>query len=154
MKKIFLLVMLLTSWSISAQTNFSATLVKNGTYLSIHLSDDHLIPPFEAGELWKIIKGNEQMKMIKEKELTVTCSAFTNQTDDTIGECTLLMPYAQFQKIDSEMILKATGDVAARLNRHFIDSAYLSMQRNQVYLSSYNTRRLFFFGINEKLIQK
>lgn len=146
--------MLLTSWSISAQTTFSATLIKNGTYLLIHLSDDHLIPPFEAGELWKILKGNEQLKMINEKELKINCNAFTNQTEDIIGECTILMPYNLFQKIDNEMVFKATGNTATRLNRYFIDSAYLSIQRNQVYLSSYNTRRLFFLGITENLIQK
>jgi hypothetical protein len=146
--------MLLTSWSILAQTNFSATLVKNGTYLSIHLSDDHFIPPFEAGGLWKIIKGNEQMKTIREKELTITCNVLTNQTEDVVGNCTILMPFNQFQKNEKLMVFKAQGPVAARLNRYFIDSAYYSIQGNQVYLSAYNTRGLFYFGINEDLIQR
>lgn len=154
MKKIILLTMLLTSLPMAAFAQFSAKLIKDGTYLSIHISDDHLIPPFEAGELWKVIKGNDQLKTIREPELTVNCNAFTNQTDDTIGTCSMLMPYSQFSKIGKYMVFKAQGSVAARLNRYFTDSAYYSIQRNQVYLSSYNTRRLFYFGINEDLIQR
>lgn len=154
MKKILIAVMLLVSLPALAQANFSASLIKGGTTLSIEISDDHLIPPFEAGELWKIMKGQEQMKIMREKELSITCSAFKNQSDDTVGTCSLLMPYSQFQKIGKLMVFKGEGQVAARLNRAFIDSAYYSIQRNQVYLSSYNTRRLFYFGINEDLIQK
>lgn len=154
MKKIFILTMLLTSWPLLAQNNFSASLIRGKAVLSIEISDDHLIPPFEAGELWKIMNDNNQVRVIREKELAINCRAFTNQTDDTIGKCTIEMPYAQFQKIGKLMVFKAEGRVAARLNRHFIDSAYYSIQRNQVYLSSANTRGLFYFGISEDLIQR
>lgn len=146
--------MLLTAMPLQVQAFFSAKLVKEGTYLSINISDDHLIPPFEAGELWKVLKGSEQIKIVREKELTINCNAFTNQTDDTIGTCSILMPLAQFNKIGKYMVFKGEGKVAARLNRYFIDSAYYSIQRNLVYISSYNTRRLFYFGINEDLIQR
>ena len=67
-KKLFILALFLVSSYSFAETSFSATLIKNGSYLSIHLSDDHYIPPFEAGELWSIVKGNDQIKMINEKE--------------------------------------------------------------------------------------
>lgn len=50
------------------------------------------------------------------------------------------------------MVFKGEGYIAARLNRYFIDSAYYSIQGNQFYLSSHNTRSLFYFGINEDLI--
>lgn len=137
-----------------AGTNVSASLIRNNTYLSIHLIDDHLIPPFEAGELWKVIVENQQIKRINEKEFTLTCEGLTNQADDTFGDCHILVPYNLFKKIKNRMVFKAEGEVAARLNRYFVDSAYWSMQGNDVYLSSFNTRRQFFFGIDEKLIQK
>ncbi len=146
--------MLLETFPLFAKSNFTAELVQNGTYLSIHINDDHLIPPFEAGELWGILKSTEQEKVIREKELALNCEAFTNQTNDIVGSCSLMLPYNMFQRIDKVMVFKATGEMAARLNRYFSDSAYLSMQRNQVYISAYNTRRLFYFGINESLIQK
>lgn len=57
----------------------------------------------------------------------------------------MLLPYNLFSKIGKTMVFKAEGEVAARLNRYFVDSAYLS---------SYDTRRQFFFGINEALILK
>ncbi|MDO9181856.1 MAG: hypothetical protein Q7U04_05585 [Bacteriovorax sp.] len=154
MKKIFLIMMFILSFPLVAQTNFTAVLVKNGTYLSIHMMDDHLIPPFEAGELWKILRANDQRKTIQEKELVLTCEALTNQTMDVFGACSLLLPYNLFQKIGNKMIFKAEGKIAANLNRYFVDSAYLSMQNNEVFLSSINTQRQFVFGINENLIQK
>ncbi|MFA6236979.1 MAG: hypothetical protein WC635_06590 [Bacteriovorax sp.] len=155
MKKIFITAMLITSWSSFASTSFYATLINNGNYLSIDISDQQLIPPFEAGELWKVIKGSEQFKIIREKELEVNCTAITNPNNgDTVGRCKLLMPLDQFVKIGKYLVFKGEGQVAARLNRHFIDSAYFSAQGNQAYLSSYNTRRLFYFGINEDLIQR
>ena len=154
MKKLIAPLFLILSLSVTAQTNFTATLIRNGAYLSIQLVDDHLIPPFEAGQLWKILKGVNQRKVVKEKELILSCDGLTNQTNDTFGNCSLLFPYSEFQRIGKAMVFKAEGDVAARLNRYFIDSAYLSIERNGVYLSSYNTRRQFTFGINESLIQK
>lgn len=137
-----------------AGTNVSARLVRDNTYLAIHLIDDQLIPPFEAGELWKVMVENQQIKRINEKEFNLTCEGLTNQTDDTFGDCQILVPYNLFKKIKNKMVFKAEGEVAARLNRYFIDSAYWSLQGNDVYLSSFNTRRQFFFGIDEKLIQK
>lgn len=154
MKSIILLILFLFSSNIFAGTHFSAVLVKNKTYLSIHISDDHLIPPFEAGELWKILRSNEQIKTINEKELVLNCDGMTNQNNDTFGNCSLLFPYNLFKKVGNIMVFKAEGQVAARLNRYFVDSAYLSIERNEVYLSAYNTRGLFYFGIDEKLIQK
>ena len=138
----------------NAGTKFSATLIKNNTYLSIQLIDDHLIPPFEAGELWKILKGRDQVKYIYEKELSLSCEGLSNQLGDVFGKCKLVFPYNLFKKIDSKMVFRADGIIADKLNRYFQDSAYLSMQGNSVYLSSYNTRGLFFFGLEEKLIQK
>lgn len=152
MKRILFIAMLFCIQVTFAETNFSATLIKNGTYLSIRITDDHLIPPFEAGELWKLINSNEQLKIIREKDLSLDCNGLTNQSSDVVAECSITMPFSQFEKIGKIMVFKASGQQAARLNRYFVDSAFYSAQGNQVYLTSYNTRRLFFFGINEDLI--
>lgn len=154
MKKIILITFLLLSIPAFAGTYFQAKLVKNNSYLLIQLEDDHLIPPFEAGELWKSLRDNNQNKFINEKEFQLACEGLSNQTGDTFGKCTLLFPYNQFKKIREKMVFRADGVIADRLNRYFKDSVYWSTQENQVYLSAYNTRGLFFFGINEKLIQK
>jgi hypothetical protein len=137
-----------------AGTNFSAVLIRNNSVLSIKMVDDGFIPPFEAGELWKIIRGNDIRKTIQENEMTITCDGLTNQTGDLFGTCTLRFPFEQFKKAGNMMVFKAEGVLADSLNRYFNDSAYLSMQRNAAYISAYNTRRLFFFGIDESLIQK
>jgi hypothetical protein len=149
---VFLLLVLLSTATF-AQPNFTAELVLNGTYLSIQINDDQLVPPFEAGELWKIIKGNDFRKTINENELKLNCIGLKNQFDDIFGNCQLLLPISQFQKVGEKLIFKANNEVAFRLNRYFSDSAYFSIQRNQVFLSSYNTRRLFYFGINSNLIK-
>lgn len=154
MKKILLLILLVICGPLFSQTKFSASLIRNGTYLSIRLVDSHLIPPFEAGDLWKILRGNEQIKMIHERELVLKCEGSVTQTNDTVGNCQLLFPYNLFQKMGNKMVFKAEGEMAARLNRYFIDSAYLSMQNDGIYLSSHNSRMQFFFGINEDLIKR
>lgn len=155
MKKIIAIILTLVSASSFAGTNVSASLVHNNTYLSIHLEDDQLIPPFEAGELWKVLIENQQIKRINEKEFNLTCEGLTvSQTNDTFGNCQLLVPYNLFKKIKNKMVFKAEGEVAMKLNRYFIDSAYWSTQGQEVYLSSFNTRRQFFFGIDEDLIRK
>lgn len=157
MKKILFLVMFLGlscgSASLFAQTTFSATLIKEGTYLSIRITDQSPIPPYLAGEFWQVIKGNDPIKVVNENELKIVCNAYPERTGDMFGDCSLLMPVAQFTKIKKLWVFKATGSVATRLNRYFKDSAYYSIQGNQVYLSAYNTRNLFFFGINEDLIE-
>lgn len=154
MKSLVLFLTLFLSQNIFASTSFNAMLIRNKTYLYIEMQDDFVVPPFEAGELWKIVKGNDWRKWINEKEMQLDCQATTNQTGDTFGKCIMLFPYSEFQKIGDKMVFKAEGNLAAKLNQYFNDSAYLSMQRNQAYLSSYNTRRQFFFGINENLIDQ
>jgi hypothetical protein len=154
MKVLILILGLFFTQSLLAGTFFTATLIRNKTYLYIEMTDDSFVPPFEAGEMWKIVKGQDWRKWINEKEMQLDCQATQNQTGDTFGKCILLFPWSQFQKIGDKMVFKAEGPLAARLNQYFIDSAYLSMQRNQAYLSSYNTRRQFFFGIDEKLIDQ
>ncbi len=154
MKNFILIILFLISVSAIAGTDFQAKLIKNKTYLQIELQDDHLIPPFDAGMLWKALRDNNQVKFINERELQLMCEGLSNQTGDTFGKCTLLFPYNQFKKIREKMVFRADGIIADRLNRYFNDSVYWSTQENQVYLSAYNTRGLFFFGINEELIQK
>lgn len=154
MKSLVFLLSLLLSQTILAGTIFNATLIRNKTYLSIEMVDDSFVPPFEAGEMWKIVKGDFDRKWITEKELQLDCHAVPTRMGDRFGKCILLFPWSQFQKIGDKMVFKAEGSTAAKLNQHFIDSAYLSMQGNQAYLSNYNTRRLFFFGINENLINE
>jgi|GEM_PF-782967 len=152
MKLLVLLFSLILAQSLSAGTIMNASLIRNQTYLAVELVDDSFVPPFEAGELWKIVKGDWSRKWINEKELQLDCQAVPTRMGDMFGKCTLLFPWSQFQKIGNKMVFKAEGALAAKLNQYFIDSAYLSMQGNQAYLSSYNTRRFFFFGINENLI--
>ncbi len=152
MKLLVLLLGLILSQTLSASTIMNATLIRNKTYLYIEMVDESFVPPFEAGELWKIVKGDWSRKWINEKEMQLDCQAVPSRLGDMFGKCILLFPWSQFQKIGDKMVFKAEGAIAAKLNQYFIDSAYLSMQGNQAYLSSYNTRRLFFFGINENLI--
>ncbi len=153
-KTVVFLILVLLSTTTFAQSNFTAELVLNGSYLSIQINDDQLVPPFEAGELWKIIKGNDYRKIINENELKLNCVGLKNQLDDIFGNCQLLLPISQFQKVGEKLIFKANPEVAGRLNRYFSDNAYLSIQRNQVFLSSYNTRRLFYFGIYSNLVKQ
>lgn len=152
MKTVLFVLGLILTQSLFAETNFKATLIHDQTLLSIEMTDDGFIPPFEAGEMWKIVKGDFSRKWITEEELQLDCLALPRRTGDMFGKCVLRLPWSQFKKIGDKMVFKAEGALAAKLNQYFIDSAYLSMQGNQAYLSNYNTRRLFFFGINENLI--
>lgn len=154
MKFFILLFGLIASQAALSATSFKASLIRNKTFLSIEMVDEGFVPPFEAGELWKLVKGNDQEKWIREKEMQLDCQAVATNLGDMVGRCTLLFPWSQFQKIDDKMVFRAQGALAAKLNQYFVDSAYLSMQRNQAYLSSYNTRRLFFFGINENFVEQ
>lgn len=154
MKIVVLVLSLVLTQSLFAGTRFNATLIHDSTYLSVDLVDEGFVPPFEAGEMWKIMKGDFSRKWIIEDELRLDCLALPTRSGDMFGKCTLLIPWSQFKKIGDKMVFKAEGALAAKLNQYFIDSAYLSMQGNQAYLSNYNTRRLFFFGINENLIDE
>lgn len=154
MKKVFIITMLLFSFTAVAEGHFLAVLDNDGATLTINIDDDHLIPPFEAQELWKVIKGNKQNKLIPVKEFTVFCNVLKLPTDEARGNCKLSIATSNMAKIGKYLVFKAQGAQAAKLNYYFIDSAYYSAQGNQVYLSSYNNRRQFYFGINEDLIQK
>lgn len=155
MKKLILLTFLvLSSASLFAETNFSAVWIKETNVLSVVIEDHGFVPPFEAGEFWKILKGPEQSKMINETNFNLHCRANKNSWGDMVGECHLSIPMEFFQKIGETQVLKLKGAEASRLNIYFTDSAYLSFQRGNAYLSSYNTRREFFFGIKDSFIKR
>lgn len=154
MKTSLTLLTLFFSITAFAQTDFNAVLIKDLNVLSIRFADDGMIPPFEGGALWSVMKGTEQRKYVDETGFNLECDGFRNNTNDIYGTCTLNIPMDQFQKIGKVQVFKLKGGTAAKLNRYFIDSAYVSLQGGRVYLSSYNTRREFFFGIQDNLIKR
>ena len=150
----FILIALISTivFSAHAQTKFRANFFDNKKIVAITLVDD-LIPPFEAGLLWSSMKGQEANKLLLENEFAMDCFAQKNNYGEMVGNCKMFITYAAFKKIGSKLVFKREGVEAAKLNRYFNDSAYVSMQRGDAYLSSYNTRRQFFFGLEESLIQ-
>ena len=154
MKSFFTLFALLFSITAFAQTDFNAVLIKELNVLSISIADDGMIPPFEGGMLWTAMKGLDQRKYIDEEGFSLECDGLRSSPNDIYGSCTFNIPMKGFQKIGDLQVFKLKGSAAARLNRHFTDSAYVSIQGGRVYLSSYNTRREFFFGIQDSLIKR
>ena len=139
--------------SVQSMTNFAAVIINNGNTLSVTLVDD-VIPPFEAGQLWASLKGIEQSKWVEEEFFSMKCMAMPVEMDDIRGSCKIKIPMSRMTKIDSKRVFKLEGPEAARLNRYFNDTAYVSMQRGDAWLSSYNPRRQFFFGLDENLIHR
>jgi len=154
MKTVLIFFTLFYSVSTFAQTDFQAILIKDLNILSVSIADDGIIPPFEAGILWNSMKGTEQRKYIDEDGFSLECDALRNGSNEIFGACTFNIPMKDFQKIRDTQVFKLKGSAAAKLNRYFTDSAYVSLQGGRVYLSSYNTRREFFFGIQDNLIQR
>lgn len=154
MKKTILVLTFLLASPLWAQTDFSAVLIKDLNVLSISVADDGLIPPFEGAELWRAMKGVEQRKYIDQEGFSMECDALRNQMNELYGACTFNIPMNSFQKVGDLQVFKLKGNAAARLNRYFVDSAYISIQGGRVYLSSYNTRREFYFGIQDSLIKR
>ncbi len=154
MNKFLLVIIFLFSFNLTAQTDFSAEVIKDLNILSISISDDGRIPPFEGGMFWNIMKGDEQRKYIDENGFSMECDGVKIPGREIYGACTFNIPMKDFKKIGELQVYKLTGTLASRLNRHFTDSAYVTVQGGLVYLSSYNTRREFFFGINDKLIKR
>ncbi|MBC7427806.1 MAG: hypothetical protein H7336_04280 [Bacteriovorax sp.] len=153
MKMYLSLFVLLFSASAFSQTHFNAVLIKDLNILSISVEDDGIIPPYEAGLLWRSMIGTDERKYIEENGFSLECDAIRNGTNDVYGSCTFNIPMKSFQKIGDVQVYKLKGTDAAKLNRYFIDSAYVSLQNGKVYLSSHNTTREFFFGIPDNMIQ-
>lgn len=153
MKVFLILLTILFSMSVNA-TDFSAVLIKSNNVLSISMADDGIIPPFESGMFWSVMRGSRQRKYIDEEGFSLECDGLISNSNDVYGSCTFNIPMNLFQKIGDVQVFKLKGSAAAKLNRYFTDSAYVSILGGRVYLSSYNTRREFFFGIQDSLIQK
>ncbi|AUN99836.1 hypothetical protein DOM21_01585 [Bacteriovorax stolpii] len=154
MKKLILAAAVVFSSGLYAQTDFSAVLIKDLNVLSISVADDGLITPFEAGELWASMKGTEQRKYIDQEGFNMECDALRNHANEIYGSCTFNIPMNSFLKVGEVQVFKLKGSAAARLNRYFNDSAYVSIQGGRVYLNSYNTKREFYFGIHDSLIKR
>jgi hypothetical protein len=152
MKNFLLIFLLLSSEQIFAGTYISAKLINNNSTLSIQLRDDQSIPPFGAGELWNSLKERQQIKTINETEFKLQCDGRLIANGDVYASCAILIPYNQFKNIKGVMVFKAEGALADKLNKYFNDSAYVTIESDEVYLSAFNTRRQFFFGVNQKLI--
>ncbi|MBY0415962.1 MAG: hypothetical protein K2Q18_17455 [Bdellovibrionales bacterium] len=152
MKFFLVLASLLLSLNLFAG-DFDATVIKDQNVLSINLNDS-FIPPFESGEMWKIMRGTDRRKYIDTEDFSMECDGLSDSSGEIYGACSIMISMDKLQKIEGKLIYKLTGSSAAKLNRYFTDSAYVSIQRGKVYLSSYNTRRQFFFGIDEDLIKK
>lgn len=154
MKKLLLMISTLLSFNAFSQTDFSAEVIKGSNILSISIADDGLIPPFEGGEFWMAMKGMEQHKYIEAENFSLECDALRNNQREVFASCLINLPMSSMQKIGDILVFKLKGSKARKLNQYFNDSAYVSIQRAGVYLSSYNTRSEFYFGINEGLIKK
>ena len=152
MKPIIFLCTLLLASQTFAGTQIAAKLVKDNTYLSLRLVDDQLLPPFGAGVLWNSLRERQQIKRISEREFNLQCEGRPVPSGDVYGDCSLLIPIDQFKKIKNKLVFKAEGELADKLNHYFNDSAYVSIENDLVYLSAFNTRRQFFFGITESII--
>jgi hypothetical protein len=153
MKKLIALMSLLISINAFAGS-FDAVVIEELKVLSISLSDEVALPPFEAGKFWDVMRGVEQRKYIEASGFSMECDGLQNSTRQTYGACTIQIALGQFKKIGETQVFKLTGSAAAKLNRFFTDSAYVSIQGGDVFLSSYNTRREFTFGIKDDLIQR
>lgn len=155
MKKV-LFALFLASISLTsfARSEFSAFVDHSTDRLVVTIKDDVAFPPFEAGVLHSKLQGNGYRKSIYEHNLELDCVAFLSQFGDTIGSCSFSIPMSLFEMSNVNQILKLSGSEAAKLNRYFTDSAYMTFQRGQAHLSSYNTRREFIFVIRDSLIQK
>lgn len=154
MKKIIFALLFIFSSNLFAQTDFSAVLIKDLNMLTISVADDGLITPFEGGELWSAMKGTDQRKYIDQDGFSMECDSARNHANELYGSCTFNIPMNLFSKVGDLQVFKLKGAAAARLNRYFIDSAYVSIQGGRMYLSSYNTRREFYLGIQDALIKR
>lgn len=153
MKSFLICCLLMATTTLFAQTDFRAVVYSQTKTLTVTISDDGRIPPFEGGSMWNIMKGTELHKVIRANGFNLECFAVKGPVDVT-GDCRLNIPIDRFVKIGELLVFKLKGAEAAKLNKYFIDSAYLSIQRGRVYLSSYNTRREFFFGIEDAMIER
>lgn len=154
MKKLLFVIYMMFSFNAISQTDFSAEVIRGTDILSISVADDGLFPPFEAGELWNSLKGIERRKYIDQEGFSLECDALKNSRLEVFGSCLINLPFSSLQKIGDILVFKLKGARARKLNQYFIDSAYVSIQRGGVYLSSYNTRSEFYFGIREELIKR
>ena len=154
MKKFLFVIFMIFSFKAFSQTDFSAEVIKGTDLLSISVADDGFFPPFEAGELWTSLKGIEQRKYIDQEGFSLECDALKNNRLEIYGSCLINLPFSSFQKFGDVLVFKLKGVKARKLNQYFLDSAYVSIQRGGVYLSSYNTRSEFYFGIKEELIKR
>lgn len=153
MKKLLILLIALFSSTVFSQTDFSAHYVPSTQHLSVSWSDDSFLTPFEGGEMWSAIKGTEKRKYVDVDGFSLECEALRNSRQEIFGSCILLIPIKLLTRVNDVLVYKLKGAKARKLNQYFIDSAYVSTQRNEVYLSSANTRSEFYFGIKEKLIK-
>lgn len=151
--KLFLLTFFLMASSVFAQTDFRAVVYPETNTLTVTINDDGRIPPFEGGNMWNIMKGNDLHKIVRVNGFNLECFAVKGPVD-VAGDCKMSIPMDRFVKVGEFLVFKVKGSEAAKLNKYFIDSAYLSIQRGRVYLSSYNTRREFFFGIQDAMIER
>jgi hypothetical protein len=154
MKKFLFVIFMTFSLNALSQTDFSAEVIPGSDILSISIADDGLFPPFEGGELWSTLKGTEQRKYIDQEGFSLECDALKNNRLEIFGSCLINLPISTLQKIGTTLVFKLKGAKARKLNQYFVDSAYVSIQRGGVYLSSYNTRSEFYFGIKEELIKR
>jgi hypothetical protein len=153
MKKLIAIISLLSSVAAFAGS-FDAVIIEELNVLSISISDDAALPPYEAGKLWDVMRGVDQRKYIEASGFSMECDGIKAGSRDTFGACTLQISMKQFTKVGDTQVFKLSGSAAAKLNRFFTDSAYVSLQGGDVFLSSYNTRREFTFGIKDNLIQR
>lgn len=151
MKKLIVLISLVASMNAFAQ--FEAVVDKNSGSLVVSIADNLNLPPYDAGKLWSAIRGLDQRKYVKEAGFNLVCDGL-NAPEQFYGECKLVIPMSLLNPVGDVLVFKRTGVLAARLNRYFTDSAYVLIQGGGAYLSSYNTRREFSFGIKESLIKR
>ena len=145
---------LLTTLNAFASGSFDAVIIDELKILSITVADDVSLPPFEAGKLWTAMKGVDQRKYVEASGFSMECDGLASPTRPTYGACTITIELEKMTTVGDTQVFKVSGSAAAKLNRFFIDSAYVALQGGDAFLSSYNTRREFTFGIKSDLIQR
>jgi hypothetical protein len=154
MKKILTILILAASFNTFAAGQFDAVLINELNTLSISISDDSSLPPYEAGKLWQSVKGVDRRKYVEASGFSMECDGIERTAGQVYGACTLNISMKLFKQVGNSQVMKLSGSAAAKLNRFFTDSALVTLQGGDVFLSSNNTRREFSFGIKDELIKR
>lgn len=150
-----LLIAFVLSFSANALTTLNATIDQKNNELIVRIKDRSVVPPYDAANLFEAIKGFDHMdhRFVDDNLFNLDCFGSRSHNGELKATCTIRVPLERVEIVNEYHVLKLKGVEARRLNRHFIDSAYISIGGNRVYLSSMNTRSEFYFGVKSIFIK-